>query len=175
LARVYRWQIPQIGSHILLLHCVHCSGRRREGLINSGQPLLYFEGSECRHWSGSIIPELEATQNAALGTRCLWYDQRFTPRTTGGSAQRFCCSGHRQQFWAAARRWTMQAIQTGLLSVDCLKGVSYERARCQRGVSVGKTPVGGRNTFAVVYECGISAGQGTSSPALPAKQFETQA
>jgi hypothetical protein len=33
-----------MGSHILLLHCVHCSGRRRKGLINSGQPLLYFEG-----------------------------------------------------------------------------------------------------------------------------------
>ena len=35
-----------MGSHILLLHCVHCSGKRREGLINSGQPLLHFEGSE---------------------------------------------------------------------------------------------------------------------------------
>ena len=43
------------------------------------------------------------------------------PRTTGGSTQRFCCTGHRQQFWIAARRWTMRAIEAGLLSVDCLK------------------------------------------------------
>jgi hypothetical protein len=37
------------------------------------------------------------------------------------SAQRFCSTGHRQQFWIAARRWTMRAIEAGLLSVDCLK------------------------------------------------------
>jgi hypothetical protein len=29
--------------------------------------------------------------------------------------------GHRQQFWIAARRWTIRAIEAGLLSVDCLK------------------------------------------------------
>jgi hypothetical protein len=52
----------------------------------------------------------------------LWCDQRFTPRTAGGSAQKFCCTGHRQHFWIAARRWTMRAIEVGLLlSVDCLK------------------------------------------------------
>ena len=48
--------------------------------------------------------------------RCLW----FTPRSTGGSAQKFCCTKHRHQFWIAARRWTMRAIEVGLLSVDCL-------------------------------------------------------
>jgi hypothetical protein len=53
--------------------------------------------------------------------RCLWCGRDFTPRTTGGSAQKFCCTGHRQQFWIAARRWTMRAIEVGLLSVDCLK------------------------------------------------------
>jgi hypothetical protein len=40
---------------------------------------------------------------------------------TGGSSQKFCCTGHRQQFWIAARRWMMRAIEAGLLSVDCLK------------------------------------------------------
>jgi len=39
----------------------------------------------------------------------------------GGSTQKFCCTGHRQQFWIAARRWTMRAIEAGLLSVECLK------------------------------------------------------
>jgi hypothetical protein len=56
-----------------------------------------------------------------LNAPCLWCDRTFTPRTTGGSAQKFCCTGHRQQFWIAARRWTMRAIDAGLLSVDCLK------------------------------------------------------
>ena len=52
---------------------------------------------------------------------CLWCGRAFTLRMTGGSAQRFCSTGHRQSFWIAARRWTMRAIETGLLSVDCLK------------------------------------------------------
>jgi len=34
-----------------------------------------------------------------------------------GSAQ----PGHRQAFWIAARRWTMRAVEAGLLNVDCLK------------------------------------------------------
>jgi hypothetical protein len=45
----------------------------------------------------------------------------ISPRATGGSVQKFCCTEHRQQFWIAARRWTMRAIEVGLLSVDCLK------------------------------------------------------
>jgi hypothetical protein len=52
---------------------------------------------------------------------CLWCGRTYNPRTTGGSAQKFCCTEHRQQFWIAARRWTMRAIEVGLLSVDCLK------------------------------------------------------
>jgi len=60
-------------------------------------------------------------QPVALNTCCLWCDRPFTPRTTGGSLQKFCCTGHPQQFWIAARRWTMRAIEVGLLSVDCLK------------------------------------------------------
>ena len=66
-------------------------------------------------------PALDLAQNLALDARYLWCDQTFTPRMTGGSAKRFCCTGHRQQFWIAARRWTMRAIEAGLLSVDCLK------------------------------------------------------
>jgi hypothetical protein len=69
---------------------------------------------------------------------CLWCGRAFIPRTTGGSAQKFCCTGHRQQFWIAARCWTMRAIEAGLLSVTLgrlLKGVSHERARCPRGIS----------------------------------------
>ena len=70
---------------------------------------------------GSVTTMLEPAREPAMDRRCLWCGRPFTPRTTGGSAQRFCCTGHRQQFWIAARRWTMRAIEVGLLSVDCLK------------------------------------------------------
>jgi len=52
---------------------------------------------------------------------CLWCGRAFEPRSTGGSAQRFCSTGHRQAFWIAARRWTMRAVEAGLLNVECLK------------------------------------------------------
>jgi hypothetical protein len=73
------------------------------------------------HGGGSVTPWLEPAQKPAVEPRCLWCHRTFTSRTTGGSVQRFCCTGHRQQFWIAARRWTMRAIEAGLLSVDCLK------------------------------------------------------
>src|SRR5438067_9598773 len=71
--------------------------------------------------SGLAAAAPELGRNPAPDGRCLWCDRTFTPRMTGGSTQRFCCTGHRQQFWIAARRWTMRAIEAGLLSVDCLK------------------------------------------------------
>src|SRR6267154_50273 len=82
---------------------------------NSASAITANYGSEANK------PALELAQNPALDARCLWCDRAFSPRTTGGSAKRFCCTGHRQQFWVAARRWTMRAIEAGLLSVDCLK------------------------------------------------------
>jgi hypothetical protein len=57
----------------------------------------------------TAAPELDL--NTAREARCLWCSRTFTPRTTGGSTQKFCCTGHRQQFWIAARRWTMRAIE----------------------------------------------------------------
>ena len=64
----------------------------------------------------SVTQQFNTT--TSMGRLC---DRTFSPRTTGGSTQKFCCTGHRQQFWIAARRWTMKAIDAGLLSVDCLK------------------------------------------------------
>src|SRR6266853_131731 len=63
-----------------------------------------------------------STTQSAEQAHCLRCGQAFRQRTTGGSAQRFCSTEHRKAFWTAARRWTMRAIETGLLSVDCLKG-----------------------------------------------------
>jgi hypothetical protein len=71
--------------------------------------------------SRSATAALEPASKCALAERCLWCKRTFTPRMTGGSAQKFCCTEHRQQFWIAARRWTMRAIEAGLLSIDCLK------------------------------------------------------
>jgi hypothetical protein len=72
--------------------------------------------------STSVTAICERTSHpVALSTRCLWCGRAFAPRATGGSAQKFCSTGHRQEFWIAARRWTMRAIEVGLLSVECLK------------------------------------------------------
>src|SRR5690242_17030266 len=69
----------------------------------------------------SITAALDLDLKPAWDAHCLWCGRAFTPRATGGSAQKFCCTGHRQQFWIAARRWTMRAIEAGLLSVECIK------------------------------------------------------
>jgi len=84
------------------------------------------------HGNWSVSAALEPAPEPAPAARCLWCDRTFTPRTTGGSAQKFCCTGHRQQFWIAARRWTMKAIEVGLLSVDCLKA-SHTSVHAVRG------------------------------------------
>jgi hypothetical protein len=86
------------------------------GMSNNSEVLILANGG-----SGSVIAAPEATPQFLLNACCLWCDRYFTPRATGGSVQKFCCTGHRQQFWIAARRWTMRAIEAGLLSVDCLK------------------------------------------------------
>src|SRR5690348_16122211 len=67
--------------------------------------------------------DLVSAPRSAAKAPCLWCGRTFTARTTGGSAQRFCSTEHRKAFWTAARRWTMRAIETGLLSVDCLKAI----------------------------------------------------
>jgi hypothetical protein len=75
------------------------------------------------HSSGSVtrVLELEPAPEPPVAPHCLWCHRTFTPRMTGESIRKFCCTGHRQQFWIAARRWTMRVIEAGLLSVDCLK------------------------------------------------------
>jgi hypothetical protein len=80
----------------------------------------------------SVNAALEPTQKPARDVCCLWCDRTFTPRATGGSTQKFCCTEHRQRFWIAARRWTMRAIEVGLLSVDCLKA-SHTSVHAARG------------------------------------------
>jgi hypothetical protein len=57
-----------------------------------------------------------------MTARCPWCEQRFEPRSSGGTDQRFCRPACRQAFWTAARRWVMRAVAAGLLSSEVLKG-----------------------------------------------------
>ena len=55
---------------------------------------------------------------------CYWCDRPFRCRRTGGHAQRFCSPHCRLAFHAAARRWALEAIEAGVLTIDHIrKGV----------------------------------------------------
>ena len=56
--------------------------------------------------------------------QCLWCENLFTPRCTGGRAQKFCSTSCRQGFHTAARTWAVTAVEQGDLSVDDLKAAS---------------------------------------------------
>jgi hypothetical protein len=56
--------------------------------------------------------------------RCLWCQRVFSPRVTGGSAQRFCRPGHRNAFFGAARKWAVHAVQMGVITADTLKATT---------------------------------------------------
>ncbi len=55
---------------------------------------------------------------------CLWCEQPFKCRASGGKAQRFCSPEHRKAFHRAARRWAVGAVEAGVVTVDCLKNPS---------------------------------------------------
>jgi hypothetical protein len=86
----------------------------RATLVPARSPLFNADGN------GSVTVAVEPAPKSVAKACCLWCHRAFRPRMTGGSSQKFCCTAHRQQFWIA-RRWTMRAIEVGLLSVDCLK------------------------------------------------------
>jgi hypothetical protein len=52
---------------------------------------------------------------------CAWCERAFTPRTTGGHAQRFCGAPCRRAFDAAGRRFIAEAIADGSLTVESLR------------------------------------------------------
>jgi len=92
---------------------------------------------------GSASTGLEPTQKFRHA-RCLWCGRAFKPRSTGGSAQKFRYTGHRQQFWIAARRWTMRAISAAatitraLLVPGSIVGCSLWPGTV--GIDVGQSP-----------------------------------
>jgi len=56
-------------------------------------------------------------------SRCAWCDRLFRPRR-GGHAQRYCRPPCRRACHAAARRWALDAIETGALTVTDIKSGS---------------------------------------------------
>src|SRR5262245_11422698 len=60
---------------------------------------------------------------------CLWCRKSFVRRQDGGKAQRFCRPACRRAFDRAGRRWVIEAITTGTLTVHALnKGAPATRA-----------------------------------------------
>src|SRR5262249_22215879 len=54
-------------------------------------------------------------------TRCYWCDRPFQARQSGGHAQRFCSPICRLTSHAATRRWTLDAVGAGVLSIGDLR------------------------------------------------------
>ena len=67
-------------------------------------------------------------------TNCPWCGRAFSPRTSGGTGQRFCRSACRHAFWSAARRWVMRALDAGLLSPEVLKAAQASVHAVSEGV-----------------------------------------
>jgi hypothetical protein len=71
---------------------------------------------------GDLIDTIAPMQRRTAS--CSWCDRPFQLRQSGGHAQRFCSPHCRLAFHAAARRWALEAIEAGVLSIgDIKKGV----------------------------------------------------
>jgi hypothetical protein len=61
--------------------------------------------------------------------RCSWCSRRFRARQGGGHMQQFCRPPCRRAFHAAARRWVLDAIASGALTIgDIRNGLPATRA-----------------------------------------------
>jgi hypothetical protein len=72
---------------------------------------------------------------------CLWCQERFKPRSDGGSPQRYCSAACRRSFDGAARAWVRQAVDDGTLTLPYLQKAPQQRAHSlQRKVGSRATP-----------------------------------
>jgi hypothetical protein len=55
------------------------------------------------------------------GSRCLWCRKQYTPRRSGGRAQRFCTPRCRRAFDAALRAWTLAELVAGRVTVGMMR------------------------------------------------------
>ena len=77
--------------------------------------------------------------------RCLWCNDPYPYRNTGGKPQRFCSAPCRLEFHKATRKWAIEAIERGELTVDQIRealGATYtlgtERSRVVRHLGHAK-------------------------------------
>ena len=69
-------------------------------------------------------------------SRCAWCDRLFRPRR-GGHAQRYCRPPCRRACHAAARRWALDAIETGALTItDIRSGSAATRALLSKAEAI---------------------------------------
>jgi hypothetical protein len=90
--------------------------------------------------------------DAAAGA-CYWCDRPFRTRRTGGRAQRFCRMSCRRQFHAAARRWALDAIGSGVLTVGDIKN-GFQRTRALSPLTSGAVPIPGGGVVAAPTPAG---------------------
>jgi hypothetical protein len=69
----------------------------------------------------SALPARPALGILADDRVCLWCNDSFEPRRSGGKQQAFCRPACRRAFDVAGRRWVAEAIAAGVLTVDALK------------------------------------------------------
>jgi hypothetical protein len=80
-------------------------------------------GSAQRPGASPWSARAEATLNqpSSGAASCSWCDRPFQLQQSGGHAQRFCSPHCRLAFHAAARRWALEAIEAGVLSIGDIK------------------------------------------------------
>lgn len=64
-------------------------------------------------------------------SQCSWCNQRFTPRRTGGHAQKFCSRTCRKALHAAAWFLAMEMIREGQITAADLKRAASTQALVQ--------------------------------------------
>ena len=78
-----------------------------------------------------------------MDSHCLWCDRAFTPRMTGGSTQKFCCTGHKTTVLDRGAPLDDAGDRGGSTLGRLPKGGSHERARCLKGIPRPEIPPDG--------------------------------
>jgi hypothetical protein len=82
-----------------------------------------------------VTAALELDLKPAWDASCLWCARTFTPRTTGGSTQKFLLHGTQATVLDRSASLDNEGDRSGPALGGLLEGTSRERARCKRGHS----------------------------------------
>ena len=93
-------------------HPLTRADRLNDPAVAGVQPLLEWDRG----------PAAQAEAPVMAQSTCVWCERSFRPRTSGGRGpQRFCSASHRVQFFSAARKWALRAIEMGLITPGTIK------------------------------------------------------